>query len=352
MQMKVETTVKQTASHVVRVWWTVQMARTKQQVLDFESMQGARSTGGDADDRARPLSSRARFVGNCVAHDLLPRACLVIRRNVTTELKLQHQGIGDKMAILLAKSLKDMPYLMKADLRCNRLTDAGLLPLLEALADNESVRDVNIGGNKLGGKTLDCLVDTLSEPKCLWKALSLPNVQLTDEQCQRLVVTLKTNTTLTELNLQENLIARDAFANQESAGTAALAELLESAKCRLQKLNIGWNFVRLNSAQVLGASLRTNCSLTLLDLSHNKLGDAGAYQLANSLRYNRHLNELRLGHTAISSCAGKCDNSCVLSLHCATDMPCDCTSIWPGCGARQEPDGATRGLYRKPDWAA
>ena len=114
-------------------------------MLDYKGAQSFGILDHDTNEQprsARPPSSRARFVGNCVAHDLLPRACLVVRRSVTTELRLQHQvpsantrhdsvllivfgnwqGIGDEVAILLAKSLSDLPYLMKVDLRFNRCT--------------------------------------------------------------------------------------------------------------------------------------------------------------------------------------------------------------------------------------
>jgi Ran GTPase-activating protein (RanGAP) involved in mRNA processing and transport len=55
---------------------------------------------------------------------------LVFRKNLTKRLDLQHQGMGDKMAISLAEALKDLPFIESINIADNMLTDAGIEPML------------------------------------------------------------------------------------------------------------------------------------------------------------------------------------------------------------------------------
>lgn len=59
---------------------------------------------------------------------------MVLRKNLTKRLDLQHHGIGDQMARLLAESLKSLPFIQAINIADNRLTDEGMgsvvLPLV------------------------------------------------------------------------------------------------------------------------------------------------------------------------------------------------------------------------------
>jgi hypothetical protein len=58
--------------------------------------------------------------------NLNPRASLVLRKNFTKRLDLQHHGIGDVRAKLLAESLRGLPYIQAINIADNRLTDEGM----------------------------------------------------------------------------------------------------------------------------------------------------------------------------------------------------------------------------------
>ena len=51
---------------------------------------------------------------------------MVLRKNLTKRLDLQHHGIGDQMARLLAESLKSLPFIQAINIADNRLTDEGM----------------------------------------------------------------------------------------------------------------------------------------------------------------------------------------------------------------------------------
>ena len=58
------------------------------------------------------------------------------------------------------------------------------------------------------------------------------------------------------------------------------------------------------SAEAIAVMLRTNRSLTVLNLMNNKIGDAGAEAMAAMLRINRSLTKLNLQGNKIGD-AGK-----------------------------------------------
>jgi Ran GTPase-activating protein (RanGAP) involved in mRNA processing and transport len=60
-----------------------------------------------------------------------------------------------------------------------------------------------------------------------------------------------------------------------TTGAEAIAELLAEPSCSLRCLDVSWNHVRLGSAVAMGEALKTNTSLTELNLEYNGLGVEG-----------------------------------------------------------------------------
>lgn len=50
---------------------------------------------------AQPLTPRTRFISSCIREGLNPRASLVIRRHMSTHLKLSHFAIGGRLDFCL-----------------------------------------------------------------------------------------------------------------------------------------------------------------------------------------------------------------------------------------------------------
>lgn len=48
------------------------------------------------------------------------------------QVNLAHQGMGDVMGSILADCLIELPLMRKLNLRDNRLTDKGLMPIVKA----------------------------------------------------------------------------------------------------------------------------------------------------------------------------------------------------------------------------
>ena len=69
----------------------------------------------------------------------------------------------------------------------------------------------------------------------------------------------------------------------------------------LEKLKLGWNMIRLQSATALASSLAINATVVYLDLSSNSLGRDGGEALGAALFHNKVLKTLLLSNNGIES---------------------------------------------------
>jgi len=60
-----------------------------------------------------------------------------------------------------------------------------------------------------------------------------------------------------------------------------------------------------NRAQLLSDALKSNTTLTTLDLSHNSIGDSGAESLSDALKSNSTLTTLYLNNNSIGDSGAK-----------------------------------------------
>ena len=59
--------------------------------------------------------------------------------------------MGDKMAIVFAKALKDLPLINSLNVCDNALTDDGLTAILDALLHLPNITNLDISNNKIDG---------------------------------------------------------------------------------------------------------------------------------------------------------------------------------------------------------
>ncbi|KAG0009535.1 hypothetical protein BGZ81_003334, partial [Podila clonocystis] len=107
---------------------------------------------------------------------------------------------------------------------------------------------------------------------------------------RQLSETLKTNSTLTTLNLWDNSIGDN--------GAVALFEALK-INSTLTTLNMNDNSIGDNGAVALSEALKTNSTLTTLNLRDNSIGPNGAVALSEALKINSTLTTLDLSYNSI-----------------------------------------------------
>ncbi|KAF9355426.1 hypothetical protein BGX26_006576 [Mortierella sp. AD094] len=108
--------------------------------------------------------------------------------------------------------------------------------------------------------------------------LELRGNQIGDEGALALSETLKTNTTLTTLDLESNRIQKE--------GALALSEALKT-NTTLTTLNLQSNEIKNEGAQALSEAVKTYTTLTTLYLWDNKIGKEGALALATVSKTSR-----------------------------------------------------------------
>ncbi|KAL9988300.1 hypothetical protein ACROYT_G002732 [Oculina patagonica] len=218
-------------------------------------------------------------------------------------------------AIALAKLLDSNRTLTHLNLSWNWILDPGALALAHILQLNhtlthlnlESALIFNVGAKALAGALLS---------NCTLTHLSLPENYISDLGAEAIATGLKFNCALLHLDLTYNWIG--------NRGVTALARSLEQgpgmdSNVTLTYLDLHHHFgcgertwpfddcyhdvpvelIGESGALALARALRTNCSLTYLDLQENAIGDSGAAAIGEALQSNRNLTHLYLNSNKI-----------------------------------------------------
>ncbi|KAF9946037.1 hypothetical protein BGZ72_000747 [Mortierella alpina] len=161
--------------------------------------------------------------------------------------------------------------------------------LAEALKTNMTLTTLDLERNSIGDNGAQALSEALKTNSTL-ATLDLRDNSIGPNGAQALSEALKTNSSLTILSLGLNLIG--------SNGAQALSEALKT-NLTLTTLTLGDNLIGSNGAQALSEALKTNSTLTTLTLGRNSIGDNGAQALSEALKTNSTLTTLTLDVNSI-----------------------------------------------------
>eukprot|EP01031_Cornospumella_fuschlensis_P031077 gene31077-37560_t len=268
--------------------------------------------------RCTITSPRSKYIVGCIQSQLQPRASLLLRKNISKQLNLQHLGIGNKRAKLLADAINSLPFVQSINIADNMLTDEGMGPIILAAVNIPGLLELNLSQNTIGPVSSNALFEYLLSAQCPLERLILNAADVDDYECQRFVDAIQQNKSLRELDLSNNKVGMAENLNTVMpdivTGGEALAELLRSSKCNLTKLKLDWNMIRLGGANDLAQSIQVNKTLTYLDLSYNSLSTEGGVILGMSLLKNNTLETLAVANNSLDAtacfciCAGVVEN--------------------------------------------
>ena len=182
-------------------------------------------------------------------------------------------------------------YLKKLDTKCYKNYIQSLIDQLKITKLNfEKLNFDNINNNKLPiifGQILktNTTLDTLN-----LSGYHDKDMMMVDLGAIELAEALETNTTLTDLILDNNKIGDE--------GAKAIAEALKT-NTTLINLKLSTNIIGDEGAYALAEALKTNTTLTDLILDNNKIGDEGAKAIAEALKTNTTLINLKLSTNII-----------------------------------------------------
>jgi len=227
-------------------------------------------------DSNTQISPRSKYLEGCIRTQVNPRASLLIRKHLTKELKLQHQRIGDHMALLLAESLPDLLFVNTFNISDNCLTDTGLTAILNSITNIPNLYQLDISENIIGINSAKSLANYLIRKDCPIQKLNLSKCEISDNECEKFAQCMKKCKNLRYVDLSNNKLGQGealTAVNEEyvTAGSA-IADLLRSSHCHIETLILKWNMLRYQGAVEVAKSLIINSHLTYLDLSYNSLG--------------------------------------------------------------------------------
>lgn len=218
--------------------------------------------------------------------------------------------------LALAEFLRSNRTLTHLNLRWEWISDPGIIALAHVLQFNRTLTHLNLesslildGGAKALGEAL------LSN--CSLTHLSLPDNWIADLGAEAFAKGLQLNCGLLYLDLNQNWIsnrgvmalgqALEQGPGLESNVTLTYLDLHQPLGCGDDRTwpfdddyhNVPLELIGESGASALARALRTNCTLTYLDLGDNAIGDSGAAAIGNALKSNRNLTHLYLNHNKI-----------------------------------------------------
>ncbi|RLN88341.1 hypothetical protein BBJ28_00000671 [Nothophytophthora sp. Chile5] len=251
------------------------------------------------------LSPRAHFLASCVAKPQLA-VPFFIRKQTTKVFDFSFQSLGDAFISAFAQCLvHDLPFVEEIIVRDNRLSDDGLNELLQAVSEGSFMLNLlrlDISQNQIGSKSAQTLRSYLVSSGCTLEALHMDNADIDDHECAAFMTAFEKNLSIKQLWMSRNCIGKSENLNvvqpDFTTGGEAIANMLR-VNLVLVRLDLSWNYLRLESSLALANSIQDNSTLVELKLSYNACADAGAMMFGEALRFNRSLEVLDLSYNSV-----------------------------------------------------
>lgn len=163
------------------------------------------------------------------------------------------------------------------------------IELAQMLRINCNLKELNLTGNKLGINDIVEIVDALKENSTL-ATLDLSDNMIMEKGCIALSNMLRVNSTLKSLTLLHYI---PPFGSIKVIGAIEIARALKM-NCTLEILNLKCNGIGDEGVIELAHALEVNSTLRKLDLGCNQISDKGVIELAYTLKVNNTLQCLNL----------------------------------------------------------
>ena len=185
-------------------------------------------------------------------------------------LVLGHNFIRDSGALAFADSLRTNSSLTQLDLSWNGISGLGTEAICKALQFNHVMTHLILGANTISDSGAEALARALQSSATQLSGLDLVECKITSLAVETLARALKTNRSLTHLNLAG--LCRPCSAT-------AVGRALQSNRT-LTHLNLSENHIGSSEAELLGETLRDqNNTLAYLRLRNNAIGAEGKAKL-------------------------------------------------------------------------
>jgi len=262
----------------------------------------------------------------------------VLKNNSTlTSINLAWNLIGVEGCKAICEALKCNSTLTSINLESNQIGVEGGKAIGEALKTNSTLRSINLEGNGIGGEGGKAIGEALKSNSTL-TSVQLAFNRIGNEGGKVIGEALKSNSTLTSINLEGNDISKQVLAEMQkrcllvdswSAEAASAATAPEAGKARTgrvriealaERLNVHCNPSKLSfergglgvnkgTLPAIGEALKTNSTLTSINLATKYIGVEGAKVIREVLKNNSTLTSINLAwnHIGVEGCKAICE---------------------------------------------
>ncbi|NXC43144.1 LRC34 protein, partial [Penelope pileata] len=232
-------------------------------------------------------------------------------------LNLMFNDIGTSGSELIANALRRNETLLYLRMTGNKIGNKGGMYFVSVLQNNCILEKLDLGDCDLGTQCLIAIATVLAQNKSV-RAINLNRPLLYSQEEETtvcLALMLKTNSSLVELHLCKH--------EMKTFGVERLCEALYE-NCTLRYLDLSCNKITRDDVKFLGELLKQNRTLEILDLNSNRIEDDGALYLSEALAlHNRTLRALSVASNNISG-----NGLVALSQSMKTNMELSYIYIW------------------------
>ena len=218
-------------------------------------------------------------------------------------LKLSRNNL-DRIAVdHIAKTIPHMPQLEELMLYLNPdIQEGGAVSLVSALCDHKALKSLDLRHTNIGEEDCEQLAQLLSSSQCL-EELDVSDNSLSSDSVHILFKGLQQNSSLKNLVIGYILSIHQNNITLEAMKTLS-AYLQDKEKCKLERLYLRQCDISSDTAVELAHGLSQNCSVKVLHLSYNPIGDEGAAALGQAMTENKTITELWLNSCDITTTRG------------------------------------------------
>ena len=198
-----------------------------------------------------------------------------------TSLNINECAIGPSGLIVLAEHLQKGNNLKKLYMRRNPIV---VSQKKKAIKEQQ--------------KAISSLCSWLSSSTNHLEEIDIAYNNLGPDYCSQILQSLMSSHSLVTMDISLNRLCGGSTSEYNNAAIIELGKLIQTVD--IKTLNIRWNFIQENGAEVLSKSLLES-KIEILDIGHNHLGSKGLKHIANCA------DELTVLRAASS---GNCSNSC------------------------------------------
>ena len=246
----------------------------------------------------------------------------VIQVNTTLKhLDLSINKIADDGADFISDGLKSNISLQELNISHNYITKKGINKITEAIQINSTLQNINISKNQLSLEGLVYFMEAVNN-NCTLQVVNITHNNVTRsgftsiKQCiENLQHPIQIYASWNEINESGKLVTKistsfapdniedDVWSFDEYDPDHLVMCLSECLKedDTLQELNISWNKITNEGANMIGEAIKVNKILKKLDIHRNSISDDGAAAISDGLKYNISLQELDMSWNKITS---------------------------------------------------